>query len=131
MVEFSKQVNPDGGPRKRGNTSVLAEAASGDTTFAPAREQRARGGRLDKSPKFVTTERVPGDSPRIRLDRKRRKDGGWIDDATKNKGGLHRSLGIPEGEKIPEKKIKKAEKSDNPKAAKQARLAETLKGLRK
>jgi hypothetical protein len=55
----------------------------------------------------------------------------WIAEATKNKGGLHRSLGIEEGKRIPEKKIQKAEHSKNPKIAKQARLAETLKGLRK
>lgn len=55
----------------------------------------------------------------------------WIADATKNKGGLHKSLGIAEGKKIPESRILKAEKSKNPKVAKQARLAETLKGLRK
>ena len=55
----------------------------------------------------------------------------WIAGATKNKGGLHKSLGVPEGKKIPEKKIKAAEKSSNPKVAKQANLAETLKKLRK
>src|SRR5947207_15261568 len=32
----------------------------------------------------------------------------WIGTATKNKGGLHRSLGIPEGQKIPKAKIAKA-----------------------
>lgn len=54
----------------------------------------------------------------------------WIAGAVKNKGGLHRSLGIKEGEKIPEKTIKAAEKKGG-KVAKEARLAETLKGLRK
>lgn len=55
----------------------------------------------------------------------------WIAGAVKNKGGLHRSLGVPQGVKIPGSKIKKAEHSKNPKVAKQARLAETLKGLKK
>ena len=59
------------------------------------------------------------------------KGGNWIKDATKNKGALHRSLGVPMGEKIPMSKIKKAEKSSDPKLAKRARLAETLKGFKK
>lgn len=59
------------------------------------------------------------------------KGGNWIKDATKNKGALHRSLGVPEGQKIPMGKIKKAEKSSNPTLAKRARLAETLRGFKK
>lgn len=55
----------------------------------------------------------------------------WIAKATENKGGLHRSLGVPEGKKISEKKLSKAEHSDNPKVRKQAALAETLKKLHK
>ena len=35
----------------------------------------------------------------------------WIQKAIKHKGALHKSLGVPEGEKIPEKKIIKAEKT--------------------
>lgn len=61
-----------------------------------------------------------------------RKDGGgnWIAGATKNKGALHRALHVPEGEKIPAKKIAKAAHSDNPRLAKQAGLAKTLGKLR-
>lgn len=54
----------------------------------------------------------------------------WIAEATKNKGGLHRSLGVPEGKKIPEGKLKAAAAKGG-KVGKQARLAETLKGLKK
>lgn len=54
----------------------------------------------------------------------------WIKGATENKGGLHRSLGVPEGEKIPAKKLAKAEHSPNPKVRKQANLAKTLKGMK-
>jgi len=54
----------------------------------------------------------------------------WIAGATKNKGGLHRSLGVPQGQKIPEKKIEKAASSGSPKVRKEANLAKTLKGLR-
>lgn len=45
------------------------------------------------------------------------------------KGALHRSLHVPEGEKIPQAKIEKAEYSKNPTLRKRAYLAETLKGL--
>ena len=55
----------------------------------------------------------------------------WIAKATQNKGGLHRATGTPEGEKIPEKKIRKAEHSDSPKVRKEAQLAEELKGFNK
>lgn len=55
----------------------------------------------------------------------------WIAGATKNKGALHRSLGVPAGKKIPAGKLKKAEHSKNKKVAARARLAEELKGFRK
>jgi hypothetical protein len=56
--------------------------------------------------------------------------GNWIAGAVKNKGGLHRSLGVPEGQKIPKGKIAKAA-SQGGKVGKQAKLAQTLAGLRK
>jgi len=57
--------------------------------------------------------------------------GRWIGKAVDaNKGGLHRSLGVPVGQKIPQAKIEAAEAKGG-KVAKQARLAETLSKLRK
>lgn len=53
----------------------------------------------------------------------------WIAGAIAHKGALHRELGIPEGKKIPAKKIEAAEGSSNPTLARRARLAETLKGF--
>lgn len=53
----------------------------------------------------------------------------WIAGATKNKGALHRNLGVPAGDKIPAKKLASAAKSDNPTIAKEAALAKTLKGF--
>lgn len=47
------------------------------------------------------------------------------------KGALHKSLHVPEGKKIPESKIKKAEHSKNPTLRKRAVLAETLKSFHK
>jgi|HubBroStandDraft_3_1064219.scaffolds.fasta_scaffold02602_9 hypothetical protein len=64
-----------------------------------------------------------------RREPKMAKGGHWIAGATKNKGALHRSLGVPEGKKIPEKKLEKAEHSKNPTMRKRAALAETLKGM--
>jgi len=53
----------------------------------------------------------------------------FIQDAIKHPGALHRDLGIPQGQKIPMNKIKKAEHSKNPTIAKRAHLAETLKHM--
>jgi len=55
----------------------------------------------------------------------------WIKGAIGEKGGLHKSLGVPAGEKIPAKKLASAKHSDDPKIAKQANLAATLKKLHK
>jgi hypothetical protein len=65
----------------------------------------------------------------------KKADGGkaekWIGKAIKHPGALHKALHVPAGEKIPAKKLKKAEHSDNPKLAKRAHLAETLKKMHK
>ena len=55
----------------------------------------------------------------------------WIQAMHMKKGALHKEMGIPEGKKIPEKKLEKAEKSKSPLLAKRAKLAKTLRGLRK
>ncbi len=55
----------------------------------------------------------------------------WIQDMHMKKGALHEALHVKKGEKIPEKKLEKAEHSKNPKLRKRATLAETLKGLKK
>ena len=51
----------------------------------------------------------------------------WIQGAIKHPGALHRELGVPQGEKIPEGKLEAAEAKGG-KIGRQARLAETLKG---
>lgn len=53
----------------------------------------------------------------------------WIQGAIKRPGALHKALGVPQGQKIPLKKLKKAEHSSNPKIARQAHLAATLKSF--
>jgi hypothetical protein len=57
----------------------------------------------------------------------------WIQKAInpKHKGQLRKKLHAKKGEKIPISKLKKAEHSKNVHTAKQARLAETLRNIRK
>lgn len=52
----------------------------------------------------------------------------WIAEATRNKGGLHRSLGVPMGKKIPAGKIAAAAGKKG-RVGRQARLAQTLRRL--
>jgi hypothetical protein len=53
----------------------------------------------------------------------------WIANARIKKGALHRALGIPEGETIPQGALDRARRSKDPHLRKMARLAETLRGL--
>jgi hypothetical protein len=54
----------------------------------------------------------------------------WIQKAIKKPGALHKELGVPEGKKIPAKKLAAAAKKCG-KEGKRARLAETLKKMHK
>ena len=54
----------------------------------------------------------------------------WIKDAIKKPGALRKELGIKAGEKIPAKKLASAAKKTG-KIGQRARLAQTLKGLKK
>lgn len=51
----------------------------------------------------------------------------WIQDAVKKPGQLHKDLGVPEGEKIPEEKLEEAEHSDSKKVRERAQFAENVK----
>ncbi len=53
----------------------------------------------------------------------------WIQEATKNKGALHKEMGIAKDKNIPEKALNKAAKSKG-KLGKRARLAKTLKKMK-
>jgi hypothetical protein len=55
----------------------------------------------------------------------------WIAGAIKHPGKLHRELGVPQGEKIPAKKMAKAAKSKSPTIRKEVALAKTLKKMKK
>lgn len=55
----------------------------------------------------------------------------WIHGAIKHPGALHRELHVPEGEKIPAKKMAAAKKSKNPLERKRAAFAKELEGFHK
>ncbi len=50
--------------------------------------------------------------------------------AVKRPGALHRALHVPQGEKIPAKKLTKAEHSSSPRLRKEANLAEVFNRFR-
>lgn len=52
----------------------------------------------------------------------------WIQGAIKHPGALHRDLGVPQGQKIPPKKLAKAAAKPG-KVGRRAKLAQTLKKL--
>lgn len=54
----------------------------------------------------------------------------WIKGAIKHPGALHEQMGVPKGQKIPEKKLAKAAEAGG-KLGQRARLAETLKKMHK
>ncbi len=77
--------------------------------------------------------KASGKKPAHRLDKKSR--GGttknFIAGAIKHPGALHAQLSVPQGKKIPAKKLEKAEHSSNPTLRKRAVLAKTLRGFHK
>lgn len=91
---------------------------------SPIPKGKKRGGKVIKA---------AGKKPAKRLDKMARGGSSdkWISGAIKHPGALHDQLHVPKGEKIPEKKLEKAEHSSNPVLKKRAVLAETLKGFHK
>lgn len=55
----------------------------------------------------------------------------WISGAIKHPGALHKALHVKEGEKIPAKKLEKAEHSKSSKLRKRVTLPKTLGKMRK
>lgn len=55
----------------------------------------------------------------------------WIAGAVKNKGALHRALGVAQSKTIPAGKVASAADSPDPRLARMARLAQTLRGFHK
>jgi hypothetical protein len=120
-----------------GTASALNPVPQTALTVAPG-GLRGKFSPMKKGGKAMPHDDVAEDKALIRKmvkpeARTGKKEGGgkWIQSAIKHPGALHKALHVPEGEKIPAKKLEKAKHSDNPKLAKRARLAETLKGLHK
>ena len=59
-----------------------------------------------------------------------KKKKNWIAGATKNKGALHKQMGVPPDQPIPAEKLNAAAKKGG-KLGRRARLAKTLKGMKK
>jgi hypothetical protein len=56
----------------------------------------------------------------------------WIKEAvSRHPGALHKALHVPEGKHIPSGRLENAEHSKNPRLAKEANLAETLKAMKR
>ena len=81
----------------------------------------------------INPSKMPGAKTKARRDNTdftEYKKGGWIKDAIKKPGALRSALGAKKGEPIPAKKLAKAAKAPG-KMGQRARLAQTLKGLKK
>ena len=86
----------------------------------------------------ILPQKMPGKKTITRKDDPNKvevfKEGGmaknWIAGAIKKPGALHKELGVPQGKKIPAKKLAAAAKKPGVEG-KRARLAETLKGFKK
>ena len=92
-------------------------------------------GRFGKPGGLENMPRVIG-KPNATMPMRRAKGGAadkanWIQDAIKKPGALRSSLGAKKGEPIPMGKLEKAASSKNPKMAKRANLAMTLRGMKK
>ena len=92
-------------------------------------EQRASGGGVHSAPHNLMKVSGEGHAPKLHGARRARGGGKWIQGAIKHPGALHRQLGVPQGQKIPAKKLAKAAKSDNPTLRRRANLAKTLKKM--
>jgi hypothetical protein len=98
----------------------MNQAGPGSMPYNPTAGGSKRGGRVG------IKRRADGGG----VDDVGRKSGGrWIAGAIKHRGGLHRALHVPEGEKIPAKKLAKASHSENPRIRRMVGLAKTLKKM--
>jgi hypothetical protein len=132
---LAKKRRPD---RQWGDTSQDAE------NLPPVPMKKAKGGAaLTRKPKapavsiaIVNKKRpVPTPSPYDMEDDASQPPvmaggGQWIQGAIKKPGALHKQLGVPQGEKIPAKKLAAAAGKGG-KLGQRARLAQTLKGMHK
>ncbi len=119
--------------RKNGGKAEKKYEGSPKDNLADARMAKKKGMTHAEWEKSAEDKRMDAKGQREMDQRSGKADGGgnWIKDAIKKPGALSKSLHVAEDKNIPMSKIKKAENSDNPKLAKRAQLAETLKGMHK
>lgn len=112
-----------GGLLKRGGRARHAE---GEEV-----EAKKRGGHLRRHHAMGDEVRCGGGRMSEGGETEKAKKGMWIQDAINpsHKGKLHRELHVPMGEKIPSKKLMRAEHSRNPTIRKEANLAKTLRSF--
>lgn len=115
-------------------SQALTQQAMGQKRGGRVAKGRAKGGRAerlasDRTAGFSGPRAIP--SPPVGDEDEDRKAGGgkWIQKAIKRPGALHRALHVPEGEKIPAKKLAKASHSENPRIRRMVGLAKTLKKM--
>ena len=134
-------MRADRKPRKAGGRALVDDWVNRDVK--EANEDRigqkhiggmARGGHADaaQDKKLIKSEmhKAGCSCSKCSGGRVGRKSGGgnWIAGAVKHPGALHKELGVPQGEKIPAKKLNAAAAKGG-KEGERARLAKTLKGL--
>lgn len=123
--ERNQQVADENAAIRRGEKVPSALGRRDEQLDEPAYKYLQQTGRTDfRGPAALD---APPEAP---MARKRGGEAGkkWIAGAIKHPGALHKSLHVPEGEKIPAKKLAKAAHAPG-KLGKRARLAETLKGM--
>lgn len=123
-----------GGRTKRdlgGAAGAAAGVAPGQMTDPRIAAQGQYTGGLPSTEAVPVNRMQFSGHPSTMLKRGGKASGGghWIEDAHMKKGALHEKLHVPEGKKIPAKKIEKAEHSSSPSERKEADIAATLKKM--
>lgn len=118
--------------KKKKKFPFYSKAAGGLARGRPDRAAYRRGGNVRPGDAEPINPNEPN-APAGGAVRQQFKKGGALSRvaASTSKGGLHRSLGIPEGEKIGAARIEAATHSSNPKTRRQANLAQTYAKYRK
>lgn len=121
---------------KRSQTQAALPHKTNAEKMVPGPEGDLKNARLimkrgTNPPYFKEPKQVGPNNPGFKKGGQCAKGGMWIQEAIKHPGALHKSLHVPQGQKIPAMKLEKAEHSRNPLLRKRANLASTLKGLKK
>lgn len=127
------------------NQALTEQALAGQKRGGAVAKRRAHGGRARHHaspgppafggskaippPQAAPPQALPQASDDEEADGLKSGGGKWIQKAIKRPGALHRALHVPQGEKIPAKKLAKASHSENPRLRKMVGLAKTLKAM--